>query len=323
LAAIGTPQAQDAIIQFRAAPSRIVRVLWSGFDTPEPISTSFLGQLPSDSELTAARYSLNRENIFSFGTQKEALDALARCIEAPPTAPLSQLEAFLGKGLEQPRGALGVRGPGVTRAAGVPDLPRQAFTYWIDASRRNFGERDKEIRSALAAANKERLEAHILNQLKANRDSALAFYQLLPNRSDIAKLQGLDHPFRNEDEIPLYLAELRQQDVAQRRRDVEKQVDDARLHTSAWEARLAAFLAACQNDRDFGLALIPEFIEPLLADPRWAVRKKTIETLAQTPSEPVYQLLERYSAAENDYELQSYARQKAQSMAQSLGGERQ
>ena len=323
LAGIGTPQAREAIEKFREGESRIVTVLWSGFETPEPVSTTFLGQRPFAPELGEARQRLNRENVFSFGLQNEVLSALDQCLDMPQTAPLVQLESFLAKGVERPRGALGVARPGITKRAGVPDLPRRVIDYWIEESRRNFGQRDKEIRDRLAAANKERLEVHILNQIPKSRDQALAFYRLLPNRTAISQLTGLDHPFQSEDEIPDYIAELRRQDVIQQRLFVERRVEDARAHPGNPDARLAVFLEAYRHEREFRLSLLAEFIEPLLAHERWDVRKRAIETLKLAPSEQACRLLERYAAGETNYELQTYAQETAQSISRSLGSERQ
>jgi hypothetical protein len=316
LGAIGGTQAQEAIGRFRAAPSRIVTVLWAGFETPEPVSTTFLGQRPSERELSLVHGKLTRENIFSFGSDEEALAALERCLDTPESAPLPQLEAFLAKGITPPRGEIGVRGPGITRSAGSPDLPRQAVDEWIAGSRLNFDQRDQAIRGRLALADKRRLEAHILNRLEADRSRALDFYLLLPERSELATLQGLAHPFQGEDEIPAYLAQLRQRDLARIRHDIELQVDEARARPDDPEARLAAFLAAYQNESEFGLSLLAELVEPLLADQRWAVRKRTIETLAKTQTEIVSRVLERHAASETDFELQTYARQTAQLISQ-------
>ena len=323
LAGIGTPQAREAVETFREGESRIVEVLWSGFETREPISTTFLGQRPSADELEQARWRLNRENVFSFGLPKEALGALDQCLEAPQTAPLAQLESFLAKGVERPHGKLGVARPGITKSAGVPDLPARVFGYWIEESRRNFSQRDKEIRDRLAAANKERLEVHILNQIPQRRDKALAFYRLLPNRTGISQLQGLDRPFQSEDEIPDYIAELRRQDVIQQRLFVERRVENARTQPGNPDARLAVFLEAYRHEREFGLSLLAEFIEPLFAHEHWDVRKRTIETLKLAPSEQACRLLERYAAGETNYELQTYAQETAQSISRSLGSDPQ
>ena len=215
LRGIGTPEAEEALRRFYGTSSRIVTILWTGFETVEPISTTFLGQRPSENELNEARVQLVRENVFCFGTHQEVVAAMARCLDSPQSAQLTHLESFLVNGFQTPHGDVGVKRAGISRRAGVPDLPRQAVDTWIEMSRHNFDSRNAEIRSRLEMANKERLEAYILNQLGSKREQALSFYKLLPNRSNIAELPGLEHPFKSEDEIPAYLAELRNRDEMQ------------------------------------------------------------------------------------------------------------
>jgi hypothetical protein len=315
LRGIGTTEAQEALQRFYSSPSRIVTVLWTGFETAEPISTTFLGQRPSQSELNEARALLVRDNVFCFGTQNEALGAVERCLDSPPSARLAQLESFLSNGFQSSRGDTGVRSAGISRRAGVADLPSQAVNEWFEISRRNFDARNAEIRDRLASANKERLEAHILNQLGAKRERALSFYQLLPNRSDIAKLQGLEHPFQSEDEIPQYLVELRLRAEMQHKLEIGNRVEQARLRPDEPNIRLEAFLVAWQNDLDPDLSLLDEFVEPLLKDARWDVRKKTLDTLSTIPDNKVLLLLERYIAGEADYELQTTARETIRSVS--------
>jgi len=316
LRGIGTPEAQEALRRFYGTTSRIVTILWTGFETAEPISTTFLGQRPSESELNEARRLLVLENVFCFGTHQEAFAAMARCLESPQSAQLAHLESFLANGFQVPRGDVGVKRAGISRRAGVPDLPRQAVETWIEVSRHNFETRNAEIRSRLEMANKERLEAYILNQLGSKREQALSFYQSLPYRSNIAELHGLEHPFQSEDEIPAYLAELRRRDEMQLQLEIKSRVDQARLRPNEPFVRLLAFLDACQNNLDSGLALLDEFIEPALKDARWDVRKKTLETLSKIPSERVLPLLERYIAGEKDFELQAAALEAKQSVEQ-------
>lgn len=315
LRGIGTPEAQEALRRFYGTTSRIVTILWTGFETAEPISTTFLGQRPSESELTEARAQLVRENVFCFGTHQEAFAAMARCLDSPQSAQLAHLESFLANGFQTPRVEVGVKRAGISRRAGVPDLPRQAVETWIEMSRHNFNTRNAEIRSRLEMANKERLEVYILNQLRTKREQALSFYKLLLNRSDIAELHGLEHPFKSEDEIPAYLVELRHRDEMQHQLEIKNRVDEARLRPNEPFLRLAAFRDACQNNLDSGIALLDEFIEPALKDARWDVRQKTLETLSKIPSEKVLPLLERYIAGESDYELQTVAREAMQSIA--------
>jgi HEAT repeat protein len=315
LRGIGTTDAQEALQRFYGASSRIVTVLWTGFETAEPISTAFLGQKPSESELDEARALLVRENVFCFGTQQEALGAVERCLDSPKSAQLVQLESFLANGFQPPRGEVGAKRPGISRRAGVPDLPRQAVDAWIEVSHRNFETRNAEVRNRLASGNKERLEVHILNQLGAIRERALSFYQLLPNRSDIAMLHGLEHPFQSEDEIPAYLVELRHRDEMQHQLEITNRVEQARLRPNEPNFRLAAFHDACQNNLDSGLSLLDEFVEPLLKDARWDVRKKALDTLSTIPSEKVLLLLERYIASEADFELQTAARETMRSLS--------
>ena len=315
LRGIGTTDAQEALQRFYGASSRIVTVLWTGFETAEPISTAFLGQKPSESELDEARALLVRENVFCFGTDQEALGAVERCLDSPLSAQLAQLESFLANGFQSPRGDVGVKRPGISRRAGVPDLPRQAIDAWIELSRRNFDARNTEIRNRLASTNKEHLEVHILNQLGVKRERALSFYQLLPNRSDIAMLHGLEHPFQSEDEIPPYLVELRHRDEVQHQLEITNRVEQARLRLNEPSIRLAAFRDACQNNLDSGLSPLDEFVEPLLKDPRWDVRKRTLDTLSTLPGDRVLLLLERYIAGEADYELQTAARETMRSVS--------
>jgi len=143
----------------------------------------------------------------------------------------------------------------------------------------------------------------------------MSFYQLLPNRSDIAMLHGLEHPFQSEDEIPPYLVELRHRDEVQHQLEITNRVEQARLRLNEPSIRLAAFRDACQNNLDSGLSPLDEFVEPLLKDPRWDVRKRTLDTLSTLPGDRVLLLLERYIAGEADYELQTAARETMRSVS--------
>jgi len=281
LHAMEVPESKSALAEFYSQAERELYVYRPFGDGPEPISSSTLGQVPTDYDMREAQAAVIAKNPFAFGPLDDLPAILRDCLRTPDQFQLMKLADFL----REKRYSLGYHkdAPASKRHVsllymskpGLHATPLPAFVApWLEARLVEHDARKKEIDHFLSTQDTTKLKSYLFAQLKLQDDCQWAFVLLdsLPAIRSVAELVDLTGSQECPEQSRLcglkLIAKHAPENLPHLVLSILKGAPDSSICVEA--------LRLLQGSPEQAIALVL----PFLQDDRWAARKRAVEFLA-------------------------------------------